>query len=253
MAWLSAFDEMINPLAAVCRVAPNISNRLAEIPEGAIWQKETIRRETAPQDFGAIVGWINAATVAPCVVKQSVAQIEVRSIKLIQYEKATNRETVIKEVTFSDSGIPTFERALFPRIPNWFGEAEGSRVRFYQDIDKINNNVLFIDLAKISRRIYHGWTAPRSSTNQNALYFLEVTAKITGEARLQIGTDYWHDVNAPYNGYDENCNGTNNCEAWISDWYGDTKGQFVTFRAPKKMLEKKRGECQSLEEIRCVL
>jgi hypothetical protein len=250
-AWVSAFDEVINPLAAVCRVAPNILNKLADIPEGAIWQKETIRRETPPDGFGAVVGWIVAATSAPCVTKQSLAQIEIKSIKILRCEKETNCETVIKEATFNGNKWPTFERALFPRIPNWFGETEGSRVRSYKNIDKINNGVLSIDLAKISRHIYHGWTAPRSSVDQNTLYFLEVTAKITGGAKLQIGMDYWRNLNAPYNGYDENCNGTNNCEAWISDWYGDTNGQFVTFRAPKKILEKKPGQCQSLEEMRC--
>lgn len=233
VAWASAFKQVINPLTAICKAAPNVSNRIAEIPEGANWQKETIRRKIAPQGFGAVVGWINVVTSAPCVTKQSVAQVEIRSIKLIQLEQETNRETIIKEVRFNGDDASSFERRFFSRMPYWFGETKGSRVRFYHDIDKINDDVISIDLTKISRRIYHGWTAPRSAANQNVLYFIEVDAKIIGEAKLQMGMDYWSDLDALYNGYDEHCNGTNNCEAWISDWYGDTGGQFVILRVPK--------------------
>jgi hypothetical protein len=232
-AWASAFGQQIDPLTAVCNVAPNVSNTASGvIPNGALWKQETIRQKTAPEGFGAAVGWINAATVSPCVTKQTAAKIEIRSIRLIQRENGTGTETVVKEVTFDGKDASAFERALFPRVPSWFGATEGSR---YRNIDRMQNGVFAIDLAKASRRVYHGWTAPRAPALPDAAYFLEVTAKITGEARLQLGMDYWRDPDAPYNGYDDHCNGTNNCEAWISDWYGDTGGEFRTFRAPRSL------------------
>lgn len=233
IAWVSAFGQQIDPLAVVCEVAPNVSNQAFSVPHGAIWEKETIRQKTVPEGFGAAVGWINAATELPCVTQKTTAQIEIQSMKLIKHDTATGNETVAKEVVF-DGNDPggAFERALFPRVPRWFGPVEGSQD---QTIDQVKEGVFSIDLAQASRQVYHGWTAPRSPAEPNATYFFEVTAKITGAARLQMGVDYWRDPNAPYNGYDDHCNGTNNCEAWISGWYGDTEGQFVTFRAPRSL------------------
>lgn len=232
-AWASAFGQQIDPLTAVCRVAPNVSNTVSGIiPDGAIWKQEIIRQKTAPTGFGAAVGWINAATVSPCVRKNTAAKIEIRSIRLIKREKGTGSETIAKEVTFEGTGAAAFERAIFPRVPSWFGATEGSQ---YRTIDSVQDGIFAIDLAQASRRVYHGWTAPRSLIEPNAVYILEVTAKITGEARLQLGMDYWRDPDAPYNGYDDHCSGTNNCEAWISDWYSDTGGEFMTFRAPRSL------------------
>lgn len=230
-AWASAFGQQIDPLTAVCRVAPNVSNTASGmVPNGAIWKQETIRQKTAPEGFGAAVGWINAATVSPCVTERT--QIEIRSIRLIQHENGTGIETVVKEVTFDGDGAAAFERALFPRIPQWFGESTGSND---QTIDRVQDGIFSIELSQASRRVYHGWTAPRSPAVPNATYVVEVTAKISGEARLQLGVDYWRDAVVPRNGYDDHCNGTNNCEAWISDWYSDTGGEFRTFRAPRSL------------------
>lgn len=232
MAWTSAFGQLIDPLTVICKVAPNVSSKALEIPNGAIWKNETIRQKTAPDGFGAAVGWINAATESPCVTSRTAAEIEIRSIRLIARTNETGSETVVKEVTFDGNDASAFERALYPRVPKWFGETEGSSD---QNIDQVKDGIFFVDLSRASRRVYHAWTAPRSLAVPNATYFVEVTAKITGEARLQLGVDYWRDSEVPYNGYDDHCNGTNNCEAWISDWYGDTRGQFVTFRAPRSL------------------
>ena len=35
-----------------------------------------------------------------------------------------------------------------------------------------------------------------------------------------------------YAGWDGTCAASDNCEAWVSDWYGNTYGEFRTFRAP---------------------
>lgn len=233
VAWASAFGQQIDPLTAVCTVAPNVSNTASGIiPNGALWKQETIRQKTAPEGFETAVGWINAATESPCVTSRTAAEIEIRSIRLIARTNGTGRETIVKEVMFEGDGASAFERALFPRVPKWFGETTGSND---QAIDRVQDGIFAVDLAQASRRVYHGWTAPRSPIEPNAVYFVEVTAKITGEARLQLGVDYWRDANVPHNGYDDYCNGTNNCEAWISDWYGDTGGKFETFRAPRSL------------------
>ena len=124
---------------------------------------------------------------------------------------------------------------MFPRLSDdgkeaWFGPGKGSN-DFH--IDQINGGSFAVDLTQASRRIYHAWTDPRTEAKPGAQYFVEVVAKISGSARLQLGVDYWRDMTADYNGYDVTCHASNNCEVWVSDWYGDTKGEFVTLRAPK--------------------
>lgn len=91
-----------------------------------------------------------------------------------------------------------------------------------------------INLKQISHNIYHGWTHPRVSLQPDKKVIVEMEVRISGEARVQLGVDYWKDITSDYNGYDPNCQVSNNCEAWIGDWYGDTNGKYITIRSPQK-------------------
>lgn len=214
----------------VCKVAPRLESNLERVPHGAIWQKESIFVPTPPEAFSSVVGWINVVSALPCMPGKVPAVIEIRSMKLIERDKSGS-ETVIKDIQFVSEmeAAKAVESGLFPRVPTWFGETEGSTD---MAIDMIQDGAWRIDPGQASLRVYHAWTAPRSAARPGAHYFVEVETKIHGAARLELGIDYWRDAAAPYNGYDKSCQ-KNNCEAWVSDWYGDTKGQFVTIRAPK--------------------
>lgn len=215
-----------DPLTAVCKEP---LKKVYAIPNGAIWKQEKIRQETTPAGFTTVVGWINAATVRPCIADKD-ARIDIRRIRVIQHDMQTGRETVVQDVAPADNPLG-FERSLFPRVPTWF-VGKGPEAQY---IDHLQDGALSIDLTRAPRRIYHGWTAPRSQALPGSTYVVEIEAKISGDARLQLGIDYWRNGSDPYNGYDDHCNGTNNCEGWISKWYGDTNGEFVTFRAPRSL------------------
>ncbi len=64
-------------------------------------------------------------------------------------------------------------------------------------------------------RVFHLWNRYRSLVPVNAeKCWVEVNCRITGPAGVQIGMDFWRDLNAPYAGYN-----VNNVEAGASDWY----------------------------------
>lgn len=220
LGWITAWGQpsMDEPLTVSC--TQSLKENYA-IPNGALWKKEKIRQETPPSGFTTVVGWINATTVRSCADK--TALIEIRRIRVIQ----SSDQRIVQDVSPAVNRTG-FEGKLFSRTPKWFQGKEST-----QSIDSVQGDALVIDLNQASRMVYHGWTAPRTPVVPGSKYIVEIEARITGDARLQLGIDYWKGSASPYNGYDDNCSGTNNCEGWISKWYGDTHGQFMTFRAPQ--------------------
>ncbi|MEK7549809.1 MAG: hypothetical protein AAB519_02410 [Patescibacteria group bacterium] len=232
--WTGTYGQEIARTAPLCQIAPNAANQSLPVPQGAIWEKETIRVATTPENFGAVLGWINVATVVPCVTKNTDASVEIRAVRVIEVDPETNAERVAQEVNFRD-GANSFTGRIFPRLnkqgkEQWFGVTEGSDER---TIHTLVDGAFQVNMAQAANTVWHGWTEPRVEAVPGKSYRVEVEARINGAARLQLGTDYWVNLNADYNGYDDHCRGTNNCEAWISRWYGDTNGQFITIRAPR--------------------
>lgn len=229
---LAVFAFLIFPVAVLAGsplTLPCVGTRDMSqlVPEGAIWRQQNMRRAIPPMGFTFVLGWINVATVEPCLDSGPKPEITLRKIRLI--ERFLGKDTVIKTVDFT-TGQAGFEGRLFPRIPKWFGETEGDGDGI---IDQWSAGSYHIDMSQATQRVYHGWTDPRSPAKPGAMYFVEVEAKISGSARLQLGVDYWPAVDTAYGGYSKDCsNLATNCEGWISNWFGDSGGVYKTFRAP---------------------
>jgi hypothetical protein len=228
-AGLAVERGVVDPVTVACQAAPNAAGKLKRVPADAPWKQETFIAEADTAGYTAFVGWINAMTALPCASEKIGATVEIRSIRLIE-RAADGAESVVQTVDFGGDELASakaFEGALFDRTPKEGKGADGFH------IDRIENGSFVIDLNQASRRMYHGWTNRRTEAKPGAKYSVEADVRITGAARLQFGIDYWRDQTADYAGYDKTCQKSNNCEVWISDWYGDTKGKFVTIRAPK--------------------
>lgn len=196
------------------------------VPQGALWARQTILRSTPPKGFGYVIGWFNATTAYPCTRPGVRSTIEIDQVEII--ESIDGRESVIlSEDYLGDGRLTDAEGTLFTRSPKWFEGGQSEQMK----ASVIENGILIIDVTKSSDRIAHWWTK-RVPAKQGARYFLSVRTKIGGDARLQLGADYWVSADAPYSGYQPECKGTNNCEGWISQWFGNTGGQWKTFRAP---------------------
>ncbi|MFA9261941.1 MAG: hypothetical protein ACEQSB_01090 [Undibacterium sp.] len=198
-------------------------------PHGAIWTAETIHWDQVPPGYTTLVGWINAATVIPCAdASQTKPAIEIRQIRIIGIEP-DGKERLVETIDPRDTG--RFVGRIFPRIPHWFGETEGT-----DDAALLSGGEdgVMLGIDQVPLRVYHAWTNPRVLIDPTLRYAIEIEAKISETARLQLGIDYWRDQDADYAGWDANCIQSNNCEGLVSDWYGSTEGEFRVFRAPKK-------------------
>ncbi|QQR79094.1 MAG: hypothetical protein IPJ68_02370 [Candidatus Moraniibacteriota bacterium] len=198
-----------------------------ETPHGAIWERETVHWDHVPDGYTTLVGWVNAASAVPCADETAATpRIEIRVFRIIAID-GTGRETILTEIDPRDPH--SFVGRLFPRVPKWFGETKG---RDERNIASPLEDRLSLDLGQVPLRIYHAWTKPRLPIDPTMTYVLEIEANITETARLQFGVDYWRDTTSDYNGWDGQCVHSANCEGWVSDWQGDTDGEFRTFRAP---------------------
>lgn len=234
-AYTSSFGQKLDTVEAICALNKTAPHTVAkfDVPFGAQHSKETVWRKTAPEDFHAVLALMQVVSVAPCDLQaDQEAKLSIRAIRLIERDPKTGNESVVSEVrNFSDQqGEFRFDGELYSRIPTWYSGASSKPTTQLSKEDK----VLTIDLGKSPKKIFHGWTDPKVATKPGMNYLVEMEVKISGSARLQMGIDYWREIESSYNEFDQSCEKSNNCEGSLSNWFGPTDG-WQTIRAPKAL------------------
>lgn len=232
-SYVATFGQKLNTIEAVCALSKEAPAALRsfDVPFGAQHKKETVWRETAPADFHAVLALMQVVSVAPCdVPDKEEAKLEIRAMRLIERDPSTDEEKVVSEVDdFSDQDNGTvFDGQLYPRTPSWY---QGGSSEPKKGMVKKEDGTLVIDMSKAPRFIYHGWTDPKVAAEPGKQYIVEMEVRITGLARLQMGIDYWREKGSAYNTFDSTCRQSNNCEGYLSKWFGPTDG-FKTLRVP---------------------
>ncbi len=205
------------------------------VPFGAQHKKEVVWRKSAPEGFHAVLALMQVVNVAPCPLRSGQeATLSIRAIRLIERDPA-GVETVVSEVTdFRGQTRPfRFDGQLYPRLPSWY---KGSPSRPAAEMLSYEERALVINVAQSPQTIYHGWTDPKVTAKPDMNYLVEMEVKITGLARLQMGIDYWRETDSVYSQFDGTCQQSNNCEGYLSRWFGPTDG-FVTIRVPDALLK----------------
>lgn len=179
----------------------------------------------APSGFTTVLGWLQAATLSK-TQQGEPALIIIDYMNLIE-KRADGSEYIVYNEDYNLSQPYLQDGGLFIRSPRWFDTDDSTPI--YNS--EIKDGFLILDASATPDNILHWWT-DRVYCDPHARYFLEISVKIEGAAGLQLGSDYWVDMESQNNGWDEDCQGVNNCEAWSSNWYGDTEGQFITIKAP---------------------
>lgn len=231
-----------NP-SKVCTLINPVSDVIAKLPVplGAQHKKEIVWRKETPSDFHAVLGLMQVASVAPCAMSDGgEAKLIIRAMRLIERDPATGVEQVVSAITdFSakrENGSTVFAGKLFERIPHWY-PADG-KVSDPVDVTTVAGQALVIDLKKTPQFIFHGWTEPQVEAKPGMNYLVEMEVNIVGQARLQMGIDYWRSIGAKDLGWKEDCQATNHCEGHLSKWFGPTNG-WKTIRTPDALLGKK--------------
>lgn len=217
--------ELIRPI-------PDVVNRLT-VPLGAQHREATVWRQSAPDNFRAVLALMQVVSVAPCVrINGEPAKVVVYAMRLIERDQVANSEVVVSQVTdFSATRGTVFKASLFQRLPHWYPE-NGTVSNPAPGMTEVQNGVLTINMESALESIYHGWTEPQAEAKSGMVYAVEMDVEISGPARLQMGTDFWRYAGAPDNGFDQSCQKSNNCEGSLSQWFGPTNGrQTIRFDA----------------------
>lgn len=179
--------------------------------------------------FTHLVAMWNIVTARACDRGQ-ISTVEFQSIRILAEDTTTKVLSVEQEVVFGNQ--ENHERgvaeAIYKRTP-WFTSGLANP---QPKVTLVRDGTYWIDTQAIPKAIVHGWTTPRVEAKVGKQYFVEAVVRVTGDARLQLGMDYWKGEMSEYNGWSEGCTWSNNCQAWLSDWLGDTNGHFITWRVP---------------------
>lgn len=203
------------------------------VPEGAIWHRETVRRDTPLSRFTALAIWAQAATMTGDQSPAEKAIITVDYWKVIEIFQGDSSVIYTEDYIYRKKRIFTVNEAgLYCRYPHWFD------IGCLDVHDPALNmsaldDYLTIDISKTPNTILHWWT-PKLRFRKGAIYCVECRIKVEGKTAVQFGMDYWLNLTAGFNRFDNTCQTSNNCEAWISDWLGDTHGNFITIRWPER-------------------
>ncbi len=202
-------------------------------PEDACTAIQTFRRyaESSPPSYTAILAWANAMTTSSSQSAATAAKVEVDYMRLLQADSFTSPTSpvpgAVDEYSVAKPRLGLGEGAVYPRVPRC--QPGASDIEIAGSL--VAGGHLTIDLSS-ARDKYAHWQTPRASLIAGKVYLVEARFRVTGAAYIQFGIDYWRTLNAGYAGYDELCVKSNNCEGWVSNWFGDTAGQFVTRTVP---------------------
>lgn len=220
-----------------CTLSESVASffNVLNTPLGAQHKKEVVWRATAPEEFHAVLPLLQAVTVAPCNWQShEEATLALRAVRLIEHNPETGTERTVIEVNdFSSDEKPLFVGRLFERVPHWYAAPAQIADPLLEEVVVHDGKELIVDVARAPQHIFHGWTEPQVETLPGMNYVVEVEAKITGMARLQIGIDYWRSIGAEDIGWKEDCSGVNHCEGYLSDWFRPSADEgWQTLRAP---------------------
>lgn len=180
--------------------------------------------------FTHLVGMWNMVTVLACD-RGREAGVEFRALRIIERDRESGSERVAQAIVFDEQSwgqVAGVDYTLYHREP-WFTSGMPEREPI---VAAVEDGVYRLSSHFIPRAIIHGWTEPRLPVVPGKQYLLEAEVRVTGDARLQLGMDYWRGSASQYNGWSKECLLSNNCQAWLSDWLGDTGGAFITWKVP---------------------
>ncbi|MDD4308993.1 MAG: hypothetical protein PHO32_01300 [Candidatus Cloacimonetes bacterium] len=182
------------------------------VPYDCPYAMETLKEMVLPTDLQVPTPWVAAATVIPG--QQNDGYVEVDWMKLLDL---SNNSLVVNELHYDNSGsVPSGLGGLYNR---WFtSDVHNDMTNGY-----ISNGLLHINVGSMPDNVSHWWL-PRVWGIPGHRYALQMRVKIHGFIGIQLGCDYWGNLTDVDFNFQR--------EAWLSDWYGDTNGEFIEITSP---------------------
>lgn len=199
-------------VAATCRVSSaagtvDLSGQCeARIPEE---QPSSARHATnpypsPPPGYGAVIGWVNATVGTGC----TSGSVRLKSLRL--RESLDGCASVIADRIVCDSCDQPDDRVFGFSLPKllWADPLAWVRPNEGRKFEACGEEVV-IPVSDHPDEVYHLWHAlwPRPQASPDAIYSIAADVVIEGDALVQIGIDYWPDVE-----------GGASIQAAVSDW-----------------------------------
>lgn len=208
----------------------------------AMFARETVKDEYRPPEkmsrrgFDYLLGMWNAVTIYPCD-RSRPATIEIKNFEIVRLDAVTGRLITEFSVRFGGNGGSSFAGGgQWKRSPEWFISGQPER---QPTVVSTREGIFRVDLKSIPEAIVHMWT-DRIPAVPGDSYGIRAEVRVVGDARLQLAMDYWKGRDSQPLPWAEDCQGMNHCEAWLGDWIGDTKGEFITVLSPRSLLGNSR-------------
>jgi len=204
------------------------SNEYCDVPDDALFQKETVWTDV-PSWYNSGVVWFAGLTTSNKYVdyinKQAIIYIDHVTVS----EECNGSEKIIIHDDYDYLPGAATWLSLYIRHP-WFGGGVDDSHDEHLNTT-VSNGILIIPVSRRPDKVAHWWTE-RFAVKNGCLYIVTLRFKITGDASLNIGMDWWRTMTATYNFWEATCVNSNNCEAWFSDWFSNTNDEFVTVTVP---------------------
>lgn len=193
-------------------------------PEGAVHQFSNTFLSQAPEGDHWVQARCDVATLKKDVANDGT--IEIDFMIVIQENLTTGKIDMLAREDYNIDGYRpnTNEAGLYRREP-WF-LTDDTPNELTNSIQ--NGGSLIIRVGERPDCISHFWTKCTKKDN-NTRHSVIIRFRISGEIGLQVGLDY-----SPT----PDCSLDNHTEAFVSKWYYDTEGQFITDTIPVYNLEK---------------
>jgi len=191
----------------------------AQTPVDAQHPFSEILDSTTPAENQYGIAWFQTVTLQNNHT-QNAGYISVDYIKLIEEDISTGTETVLHEEDYNGSGSLTLnEGGLYERFPSWYYNGT------YTAMTNSNrpSGMLTINVGQQPEKIHHFWGV-RQSCALGKRHKVEIRLLISGDVALQAGMDYWTNSTST--------TPTDCKEAFYSNWYGNSGGQYITVKFP---------------------
>jgi hypothetical protein len=179
---------------------PKVSfSYLDTIPEFCPNPEDSIMNPTIPAGFSSVVPWMQAVHNPRL---GSTSHIEVDYLRLYSIDK-----TLLASNDYN-SWNPTKDGGLYTKHNHWFA---------FDNHDPmpaaISNGALSFYPSDVDS-VWHWWTDRITTPSSLQSIYVEARVRISGGGCVQLGADWWLNVDAPYAG-----NGINNKPVGVTRWY----------------------------------
>jgi hypothetical protein len=191
------------------------------VPYDCPYPCETIKHSVLPSTNPVPTAWVAAATVIPGEANDGY--IEVDWMQLLDLDAGG---VVVNENHFNDNGmLHSWLGGLYNR---WFPPGDDHT---QLSNSNVSDGILRIDVGTMPNNVSHWWL-PRYVGIPGHSYALRMRFRVFGHIGVQLGCDFWEDTSIT--------DPSANMEAWLSDWYGDTNGEFIEVTSPLPEAERVR-------------